>query len=283
MLRKIVGIMLLLTLVISTSLFVSCSDKDDFYLGNGASKDEIRDSVLKDDEKWQDQSSGDLSTDAVYFTKSGTVWHTRRDCSYLKSASEIIEGTLDDAVSSGKERACTLCTAYENDGANNADQEQSDPDPDKGDIQGGADIPSDTTTSGDTETEGEVFWLVGGSVWHKSKECSYIHDDSDVCHGSVSEAMADGMLRLCSRCEKNYPDQSKEDDAQDEPSATEGGEHETKTPGDFDYVYVTEQGTRWHADPECRGLSGSDSVRKIYFFETKAYGKNTPCSICAVE
>jgi len=48
----------------------------------------------------------------VYWLKSGSVWHVSKMCSSLSKASEneIINGSEEDAKSSGKERVCKKCS-----------------------------------------------------------------------------------------------------------------------------------------------------------------------------
>ncbi len=53
--------------------------------------------------------NGDL---IVYWVKNGSVWHVSRKCSSLAKSSEsdIFSGTEYDAQTSGKERACKICS-----------------------------------------------------------------------------------------------------------------------------------------------------------------------------
>lgn len=53
--------------------------------------------------------SSDTAPSTVYYTAGGEVYHLRSDCSYLKSAKEVHSGTLDEAVTAGKTRACSRC------------------------------------------------------------------------------------------------------------------------------------------------------------------------------
>lgn len=45
----------------------------------------------------------------VYWTESGSVWHTSRDCRYLKKSTNILSGSVEKAKESGKTRACSGC------------------------------------------------------------------------------------------------------------------------------------------------------------------------------
>ena len=47
--------------------------------------------------------------DIVYWSGSGEVWHTTRDCASLKRAKQIFSGSVADAQAAGRERACKTC------------------------------------------------------------------------------------------------------------------------------------------------------------------------------
>lgn len=47
--------------------------------------------------------------DRVYWTKSGSVYHTNINCRYLPDDAELIYGSEEDAVSCGKKQCCSLC------------------------------------------------------------------------------------------------------------------------------------------------------------------------------
>ncbi len=49
-------------------------------------------------------------SDVVYWTEGGTVWHTKRECPSLSRSKKIISGTVDEAISADKERACKKCS-----------------------------------------------------------------------------------------------------------------------------------------------------------------------------
>lgn len=44
----------------------------------------------------------------VYWAKSGEVWHTSRDCRYIRN-SEVESGVVEDAMEAGKDRLCSSC------------------------------------------------------------------------------------------------------------------------------------------------------------------------------
>ena len=46
--------------------------------------------------------------ETVYWTENGSVWHNSEGCRYIKN-SNVICGTVDDAIEAGMERACSAC------------------------------------------------------------------------------------------------------------------------------------------------------------------------------
>lgn len=46
---------------------------------------------------------------AVYWTENGKVWHLTPRCGYLKSGSQIIYGSRENAEKCGKTRVCSSC------------------------------------------------------------------------------------------------------------------------------------------------------------------------------
>ena len=57
----------------------------------------------------QDNKDGDTT---VYWTSGGSVWHTSRECSYIKNSKNILSGTVDEAISSGKKQLCSSCQKH---------------------------------------------------------------------------------------------------------------------------------------------------------------------------
>lgn len=49
------------------------------------------------------------AADTVYFTESGTVWHTEKTCHYANQGKVLYYGTQEDAISAGKTRICSGC------------------------------------------------------------------------------------------------------------------------------------------------------------------------------
>lgn len=56
-------------------------------------------------------TENEVSTNGkVYWTKSGKVWHLFEDCGYLKNSSSVLSGSIEDAISEGKEKVCSNCS-----------------------------------------------------------------------------------------------------------------------------------------------------------------------------
>ena len=45
----------------------------------------------------------------VYYTESGSVWHTSPDCSSLSRSTNVMSGTVEQATADGMDRACKRC------------------------------------------------------------------------------------------------------------------------------------------------------------------------------
>ncbi|MBE6684891.1 MAG: hypothetical protein E7592_04505 [Ruminococcaceae bacterium] len=74
------------------------SSQSDTEIESGNSKEE--------DSTKQDHTKTD---NTVYWTKGGGVYHLYEDCSYIKSSSEILSGTLEEALETGKSGVCSRC------------------------------------------------------------------------------------------------------------------------------------------------------------------------------
>lgn len=55
--------------------------------------------------KEEDQNTDKL----VYWTKGGGVYHFYKDCGYIKSSSEVLSGTEEEALEAGKSGVCSRC------------------------------------------------------------------------------------------------------------------------------------------------------------------------------
>lgn len=45
----------------------------------------------------------------VYWTKSGSVYHSHEDCSHLRNSKSVLSGTVEEAEAAGKPRLCSTC------------------------------------------------------------------------------------------------------------------------------------------------------------------------------
>ncbi len=48
-------------------------------------------------------------TQVCYYTAGGTVWHCDSSCASLSRSKNVLEGTVSEAMLSGKTRPCTRC------------------------------------------------------------------------------------------------------------------------------------------------------------------------------
>lgn len=59
-------------------------------------------------------SSENQNADNVcYWTESGSVWHTYRDCYHIKNSKNILLGTVEEALENGKSHVCSSCAKRE--------------------------------------------------------------------------------------------------------------------------------------------------------------------------
>ena len=66
---------------------------------------------------WNPLSREDMlanaDTKTVYWTESGTVYHSYSDCGHLSNTEELFTGTATTAIENGKTRLCKTCEARE--------------------------------------------------------------------------------------------------------------------------------------------------------------------------
>ena len=130
--RSIKIVIMILSFALVTAL-CSCSiftyDKSRFEGGEPLDEElisRIESELSEKDELTEDTSSGmtvesehesesesDVESGVtVYWTSNGTVWHTRRDCSYIKNSENIFSGTENDAISNGIKQLCSNCQKH---------------------------------------------------------------------------------------------------------------------------------------------------------------------------
>ena len=76
---------------------------------NGADTGEAESSSKIEDSGNNEPNDNADGEDVVYWTESGKVWHTHRDCGRLKQSTEILSGSVDDAIEEGKTKLCSYC------------------------------------------------------------------------------------------------------------------------------------------------------------------------------
>ncbi len=51
----------------------------------------------------------DEQDERVYWTKSGSVWHTTDQCHHIKNSKNVESGSVEEAKEAGKSKACSSC------------------------------------------------------------------------------------------------------------------------------------------------------------------------------
>ena len=129
-----------LLIIAALLLIITCSacdfDESKYHLSGGELLDEEKMSEIKNevlsvitfetDTEEVTDSKNDLTGDSdetvtdgqnnidtdeitVYWTKSGSVWHTSADCYHLRKSTEILSGTVTEAQEAGKLKLCSNC------------------------------------------------------------------------------------------------------------------------------------------------------------------------------
>ena len=99
---------------IKSRVFSSESAENDLISEQEKSEDNSENKVQESEnnertEEKEEITDGDVSSsDVVFWTKNGEVWHLSENCRHLKK-STVISGTLDEAMEQGKKRACSSC------------------------------------------------------------------------------------------------------------------------------------------------------------------------------
>ena len=125
--KKIIRILCVALIAILTLTIFSCDfDESKNHLSGGALLDdemisEIKNEVLSGkDEEDSTESATDVdssqegeeesdSGDIVYWTESGSVWHSSASCSHIKNSTKLFAGTVSEAKNAGKSKACSRC------------------------------------------------------------------------------------------------------------------------------------------------------------------------------
>ena len=115
----------LLAIILAFSiLFSSCATPqatNSEYYGGESMNAEILSSIAESVFSERDESSNNAKTteesttekrehDGVYYwTESGGVYHMWSDCGHLKNSKDVKSGSVDEAISEGKEKLCSSC------------------------------------------------------------------------------------------------------------------------------------------------------------------------------
>ena len=97
-------------LLVCAALLSACGPTDDFEAGESLSPEGLASlsaELFTEDEP--DTADGFHNFERVYWTESGSVYHRDRDCSHLKRAETVLEGSVKHARKEGKERPCSTC------------------------------------------------------------------------------------------------------------------------------------------------------------------------------
>ncbi len=129
----------------------------------------------------EDKKNSLLAADGdVFWTASGTLWHSTYTCTYISRSKEIIHGSLDDALLAGKTGACTRC----------------------GTQSGGNEGIWESLESREPAA-GDVFFVREGTTYHRSADCTELLGNEKICSASRAVAYALGAADECPICSGN--------------------------------------------------------------------------------
>ena len=114
--------------------------------------------------------------------------------------------------------------------------------------------------------DGDVFWSLSGTIWHKSADCSYLSNSKEVYHGSIEDAKLEGKVRECTRCFSTEEDKSY--------AELEGN------PIESHHVFFTKESNVWHENINCLELLGVEKIYNASIDKAKELGKESACDKC---
>ncbi len=183
----------------------------------------------------------------LYWTDSGEVVHTSRECSSLARTKNVVSGSAEAAFEAGKSRLCSRCDSTE---TTEAATETTAP----------RELPPELAT-----LAGTLYWTDSGEVAHTSRECTSLARAKNVVSGSAEAAFEAGKSRLCARC----------DSTETTEAATE-----TTAPLPKAEAYWTPSGTVVHIRADCPSLARSNNVASGSLEDALAHGKARVCKSC---
>lgn len=256
---KINTVIILLTVALQ---FVGCADAKTY--GNTVRVNgSVISSVSKEVESKTDPFSDDMEG-CVFWTKSGTFWHTSISCHYLSRSKTIIHGTVEDAMFAGKSGICSTCSKR----SDGNGIELLDEDDGKG--------PTDQDAV--EEVSEKFFWVKSGKVYHKSADCRYISNLENVICGTEKEAKESGKERACSVCGASsaYDEEMSSDKTEDGSEEVQPNEvYEAES-----MVFWVNSGKVYHTEADCRYISNSKNINIGTLEEAEKAGISKPCSAC---
>lgn len=110
-----------------------------------------------------------------YFVGEGVVYHSARDCTYLKKSGDVREGNAAAVAAAGKTRLCSSC----------AQGERGEVLPEQGNEQDAQEV---------------CYYTSGGDTWHFDRWCGSLKNSKNVIAGTVGEALGAGKSRPCAHC-----------------------------------------------------------------------------------
>ena len=112
----------------------------------------------------------------VFWTPTGSLWHTSYKCGYLSKSKTVYHGTVEQAKLEGKLGLCKRCASSSGDSV------------------------YETLDKNPVETD-DVFFTRDGTEWHRDLNCPAILGAEHIYHSSKDVARALGKTGACSECE----------------------------------------------------------------------------------
>ena len=81
--------------------------------GNKENTDDVSTEASASSENGNTSDTEASDQNVVYWTKSGSVWHSYIDCGHIKNSKNIILGTAEEALNEGKSHLCKNCEKRE--------------------------------------------------------------------------------------------------------------------------------------------------------------------------
>ena len=159
-------------------LLVACEKNGDENPNNGIlANEEVVSSIRQ--ELANKENSLLANPGDVFWTASGTLWHSTYTCSYLRNSKTVYHGTLEEARLEGKLSSCERCGA--GDGSTDSIYDQ---------------IENNEISSGD------VFFTKSESLWHTTEQCEVLLTAEKIYHANRALATVLGKTESCEQCSR---------------------------------------------------------------------------------